>query len=97
VTLTANLHDTSGINFAQLFIMQTTKYSKRMKDYLLVEQQRVADLRTEVDMSEGDTISVYVGHHILYKEVGGIDGSKMRIDGFHLDVVRLCIFCIRNC
>merc|ERR1712212_716566 len=35
VTLTANLHDTSvhvihdtsGINFAQLFIMQTTKYS----------------------------------------------------------------------
>merc|ERR1712179_169500 len=97
VTLTANLHDTSGINFAQLFIMQTTKYSKRMKDYLLVEQQRVADLRTEVDMSEGDTISVYVGHHILYKEVGGIGGSTERIYGFHLDVVRLCIFCIRNC
>ena len=97
MTLTANLHNTDEINFAQLFIMETTKYSKRMKDYLLVEQQRVADLRTEVDMSEGDTISVYVGHHILYKEVGGIGGSTERIYGFQLDVVRLCIFCIRNC
>merc|ERR1712179_687731 len=50
VTLTANLHNTDRINFAQLFIVQTTKYSKRMKDYLLVEQQRVADLRAEMDM-----------------------------------------------
>jgi len=90
VTLTANLHNTHKINFAQLFIMKKTKYGKLMQDYILVEQHRVADFRTEIRMDEGDTISVHVGHHILYKEVGGIGSDRM--DGFQLDTVRLCVF-----
>ena len=61
---------------------------------MLVEPHKVANLNTEILMTEGDTMSVYVGYHDLYKTVAGIGGSRERIYGYQLDTVRLCIFCV---
>ena len=95
VTLAANLRNIDDINFAQLFIMKNGRTSK--EHYLLVEPNKVAYLNTEIMMNKGDRMSVYVGYHVLYKTVEGIDGGSYRKNGFQLDAVRLCIFCVSSC
>merc|ERR1719431_1874373 len=89
VTLTATLAKNPGtdiLNFAQLFIMKNGKLTA-LDQYLLVEQQKVANLNTEMELLQGDTISVYVGYHVKTKPT-----YQVNWDSFHLDVVRLCIF-----
>ena len=57
----------------------------------------MAYLNTEIKINKGSTMSVYVGHHVLYKTVEGIGGGSDRKYGFQLDAVRLCIFCVSTC
>merc|ERR1719233_182559 len=69
VTLTATLAKNPGtdiMNFAQLFIIKNGKLTA-LDHYLLVEQQKVANLKVEMELLQGDTISVYVGYHVKTK------------------------------
>merc|ERR1719347_912812 len=94
VTLTASLMKNSQIelqNFAQLFIMKNGELTS-LDNYLLVEQGKVGNLNTEVVLEKGDTLSVYVGYHVLAKHVYSPSGTVRRYDGFNLDTVSLCIF-----
>ena len=89
VTLTATLAKNPGtdiMNFAQLFIMKNGKLTA-LDHYLVVEQQKVANLKVEMELLQGDTISVYVGYHVKTKPT-----YEANWDSFQLDVVRFCIF-----
>eukprot|EP00091_Calanus_sinicus_P014849 TRINITY_DN3254_c0_g1_i1.p1 TRINITY_DN3254_c0_g1~~TRINITY_DN3254_c0_g1_i1.p1 ORF type:complete len:196 (-),score=34.83 TRINITY_DN3254_c0_g1_i1:172-759(-) len=100
VTLTAILtnlgyEDTAGSlsSYAQLFILQNGHlYS--LDNYLLVEHNKVGDLRLEVDMQKGDTLQVFVGHHVNDKtraKRNGYGGFET-VQCFNLEQVRFCIF-----
>ena len=94
MTLTATLMKNSQIdlqNFAQLFIMKNGELTS-LDHYLLVEQGKVCNLNTEVVLNHGDTLSVYVGYHMLAKHTFSPSGTIRRFDGFNLDTVGMCIF-----
>merc|ERR1719154_713581 len=66
VTLTAMLNTPTQKKmrtYAQLFLRKNGKVTS-LDDYLLVEHGKVTDLRTEVQLSTGDTLSVYVGRQV---------------------------------
>merc|ERR1711970_1192279 len=94
VTLTAQIANSGNnklFSYAQLFILKN-KNLESLENYLLVEQNKVGDLRVEVDMERGDTLEVFLGHHIKSKYVFGSSGVIDRYDGFFLEDVRFCIF-----
>ena len=79
VTLTAILaHNpqTSMFTFAQLYIMKNGKLTA-LDHYLLVEQQKVANLKIEMALLQGDTLSVYVGYHVRAKATFGPSGTRV--------------------
>ena len=78
-------------SYAQLFLMKNGNLES-LENYLLVEQGKVADLRVNMALEKGDTLSVFVGHHINSLEYFGSSGEQIRAYGFHLEQVRLCIF-----
>ena len=93
-TLTAILaHNpqTSMFTFAQLYIMKIGKLTA-LDHNLLVEQQKVANLKIEMALLQGDTLSVYVGYHVRAKATFGPSGTVDVYDRFGLDGVRFCIF-----
>ena len=97
VTLTAHLANTDKnvrvelSSYAQLFILKNGNLDS-LQGYLLVDQGKLADLRLEVNMEKGDTLEVFVGHHMDRKSVHGIGGGYDTYDGFFLEEVRFCIF-----
>merc|ERR1711970_1507178 len=94
VTLTAQIANSDAKNlfsYAQLFILKN-KNLESLENYLLVEQNKVGDLRVEVDMERGDTLEVFVGHHIKSKNMLGGYGDIEIHAGFWLEDVRFCIF-----
>ena len=78
-------------SYAQLFILKNGNLDS-LQNYLLVEQDKVADLRVEVIMEKGDTLQVFVGHHVNKKTIFGGSGTIQTYDGFSLEEVRFCIF-----
>eukprot|EP00092_Neocalanus_flemingeri_P011743 GFUD01012663.1.p1 GENE.GFUD01012663.1~~GFUD01012663.1.p1 ORF type:complete len:187 (+),score=39.47 GFUD01012663.1:25-561(+) len=90
VALTAQLVNPAGndklFSYAQLFILKNGNLES-LQHYLLVEMGKVGDLRVEVNMDKGDTLQVFVGHHVESKRIG-----SDRYDGFNLESVRFCIF-----
>ena len=97
VTLTAHLANTDKnvrvelSSYAQLFILKNGNLDS-LQGYLLVDQGKLADLRLEVNMEKGDTLEVFVGHHMTGKSVYGPSGTYDSYDGFFLEEVRFCIF-----
>ena len=95
VTLTANLlmntHKTTPLGYAELFIMKNGKLTA-LEHYLVVEQGKVANLRTKISLQQGEVLSVFVGYHVKSKHAYGPSGTVTRYDVPHLDTVRLCIF-----
>ena len=94
VTLTAQLANPNQGNlfsYGQLFILKNGKLTS-LEHSLLVEQGKVAHLKTEIDMVMGDTLSVFVGYQIERKHVFGYSGLIDTFDGFHLEAIRFCIF-----
>ena len=53
--------------------------------YMLVENNKAGDLRMEVDMDKGDTLQVFVGHHVNDKRIYSRNLGPM-------EIVRFCIF-----
>ena len=94
VTLTAQIADTNGndghrlFSYAQLFVLKNGKLES-LNNYLLVEQNKVGDLRMEIHLKRKDTLEVFVGHHIDSKQTGG---GRYGVEGFFLEDVRFCIF-----
>ena len=78
-------------SYAQLFLMKNGKLES-LENYLLVEQGKVADLRVNMALEKGDTLSVYVGHHINTLEYSDYSGEEFTAYGFNLEQVRFCIF-----
>lgn len=78
-------------SYAQLFLMKNGKLES-LENYLLVEQGKVADLRVNIDLDKGDTLSLYVGHHIWKQGFIGGSGGEFTAYGFNLEQVRFCIF-----
>merc|ERR1719341_2848853 len=77
VTVTAMLTTPSQpglVAYAQLFLRKNKKVDS-LDHYLLVESGKVADMRTEVNLNMGDTLSVYVGHQITHKYMMSPSGS----------------------
>ena len=77
VTVTAQLgspRGSMGTSYAQLFILKNEKLGLNEKNttlnmempvqmnYLLVEMNKVADMRMMVNMTEGETLELFVGH-----------------------------------
>merc|ERR1711936_127821 len=90
VTLTDQITNSGNnklFSYAQLFILKN-KNLESLENYLLVEQNKVGDLRVGVDMESGDTLEVFLGHHIKSKYVFGSSGVIDRYDGFFLEDVR---------
>ena len=99
VTLTAILtnlgyQDTKGSlsSYAQLFILQNGNlYS--LDNYLLVEHNKVGDLRLEVKMQKGDTLEVFVSHHVNDKtRARRTSRGQETVQCFNLEQIRFCIF-----
>merc|ERR1719154_529531 len=67
VTLTAQIANTNGndglFGYSQLFVLKNGKLES-LKNYLLVEQNKVGDLRMEIHLKRKDTLEVFVGHHL---------------------------------
>ena len=63
-----------------------------LEHYLVVEQGKVANLRTKISLQQGEVLSVFVGYHVKSKHAYGPSGTVTRYDVPHLDTVRLCIF-----
>ena len=94
VTLTAKLarnDDTEFSSYAQLFLLKNGNLES-LKDYLLVDQGKLGDLRVEVNMVKEETLQVFVGHHISQKSGISPSGSPVTFGGFNLEDVRFCIF-----
>merc|ERR1712215_319548 len=94
VTLTAQIANSASnslFSYAQLFILRN-KNLESLENYLLVEQNKVGDLRVELDLEKGDTLEVFLGHHKRTKHVFGPSGTIRRHDGFFLEDIRFCIF-----
>eukprot|EP00091_Calanus_sinicus_P012104 TRINITY_DN27436_c0_g1_i1.p1 TRINITY_DN27436_c0_g1~~TRINITY_DN27436_c0_g1_i1.p1 ORF type:complete len:105 (-),score=22.48 TRINITY_DN27436_c0_g1_i1:99-413(-) len=93
VTLTAMLNTLPSKN-AYLCSALLRKNGKvtSLDDYLLVEHGKVADLRTEVQLYAGDTLSVYVGRQVDRKYQYGSSGTLDLYDGFFLEDIKFCIF-----
>ena len=90
VTLTAQLASPNQGNlfsYGQLFILKNGKLTS-LEHSMLVEQGKVAHVKTEIDMVMGDTLSVFVGYQIDIKHAFQDD----RYDGLHLEAIRFCIF-----
>merc|ERR1719430_601052 len=94
VTLTAQIANSDSKNlfsYAQLFILKN-KNLESPENYLLVEQNKVGDLRVKLHLVKGDTLEVFLGHHKRTKHVFGPSGTIRRHDGFFLEDIRFCIF-----
>jgi len=94
VTLTAQIVNSDNNNlfsYAQLFILKN-KSLESPENYLLVEQNKVGDLRVKLHLVKGDTLEVFLGHHKRTKHVFGPSGTIRRHDGFFLEDIRFCIF-----
>ena len=69
VTLTAMLntpYQARMSTYFQLFLRKNENVTS-LDHYLVVEHGKVADMRTEVNLNMGDTLSVYVGHQVDLK------------------------------
>ena len=77
--------------YAQLFLRKNGKITS-LDHYLLVEHGKVADMRTEVNLNIGDTLSVYVGHQVDRKYKYGPSGTFDLYEGFYLEDIKFCIF-----
>ena len=62
------------------------------ENYLLLEQDMVGDMRVNVAMNNGDTLQVYVGHHVSSMSSYGPSGARDTTQGFNMEQVRFCIF-----
>ena len=94
VTLTAVLntpYQARMSTYAQLFLRKNGKITS-LDHYLLVEHGKVADMRTEVHLIMGDTLSVYVGHQVDRKHKFSSSGTVQMFDGFYLEDIKFCIF-----
>merc|ERR550519_2157833 len=91
VTLTAQIANSGNnklFSYAQLFILKN-KNLESLENYLLVEQNKVGDLRVGVDKEKGDTLEVYLGHHKTTKYDTWTERTQ---NGFYLEDIRFCIF-----
>ena len=97
VTVTAMIsgkgnHEHSALSsYAQIFLLKNGKLNS-LENYLLVEQDKVADLKVNMALTQGDTLSLYVGHHITHLSYSGPSGGEFTVMGFNLEQVRFCIF-----
>ena len=99
VTLTAQMMNRPEVNreggdlfsYGQLFVMKNGKLTS-LDNYLLVEQGKVANSKMRVDLSVGDTLSVFVGYQTDTKFMYGPSGTIQAYDGFVLEAIRFCIF-----
>ena len=97
ITLTAMIAGTGrcespGLSsYAQMFLLKNGKLES-LENYLLVEQGRVGDLRVKVNLDYGDTLQVYVGHHVSAMSTYGPSGARDTTQGFNMEQVRFCIF-----
>jgi len=78
-------------SYAQLFLMKNGKLDS-LENYLLVEEDKVAELRVNMDLHKGDTLSLYVGHNIWKQLYSGSSGGQFTAYGFNIEQVRFCIF-----
>ena len=78
-------------SYAQLFLMKNGKLDS-LENYLLVEEDKVAELRVNMDLHKGDTLSLYVGHNIWKQLYSGSSGGLFAAYGFNIEQVRFCIF-----
>jgi hypothetical protein len=97
ITLTAMIAGTGrrespGLSsYAQLFLLKNGKLES-LENYLLLEQGMVGDMRVNVAMNNGDTLQVYVGHHVSSMSTYGPSGARDTTQGFNMEQVRFCIF-----
>jgi hypothetical protein len=63
-----------------------------LENYLLVEQGKVGNMQVNVAMNIGDTLQVYVGHHVSAMSTYGPSGARDTTQGFNMEQVRFCIF-----
>ena len=54
----------------------------------MVEQGKVANLRTKISLQQGEVLSVFVGYHVKSKHAYGPSGTVTRYDVPHLDTAR---------
>ena len=102
VTVTAQLgspRGTVGTFYAQLFILKNgklgwNKLNTTLKlemllqmNYLLVEMNMVADLRMMVNMTEGETLELFVGHQPYSRK-----DQHQNMLAPYLQHIRFCIF-----
>ena len=99
ITLTALLNNLGHLSvesrgslssYAQLFILKNGVLDS-LDHYLLVEQGKMGDLRMEVEMSKGDTLEVFVGHHVNDKTMYD-RGRLATVQGFNLEQIRFCVW-----
>ena len=93
VTLTAMLntpYQARMFTYAQLFLRKNGNVTS-LDHYLLVEHGKVADMRTEVHLNTGDTLSVYVGHQVDRKYKFSPSGTVQLFDGFYLEDIKFCV------
>jgi len=101
ITLTALLNNLGHLaveskgslsSYAQLFIL-TNGVLYSLDHYLLVEQGKIGELRMEVEMSPGDTLEVFVGHHVNDKTMyDRYNGRLTTVQGFNLEQIRFCVW-----
>ena len=97
VTVTAMIsglgnHDQPALaSYAQLFILKNGKLQS-VENILSVKEGKVADLKVDMTMDKGDTLSVFVGHQVNSLTYSGPSGREFSVSGFNLEQVRFCIF-----
>merc|ERR1740137_208685 len=101
ITLTALLNNLGHLaseskgslsSYAQLFILKNGILDS-LDHYLLVEQGKIGELRIDVEMSKGDTLEVFVGHHVNDKTMHDrYNGRLTTVQGFNLEQIRFCVW-----
>ena len=94
VTLTALLDtfkDERLQSYAQMFILKNGQVTSK-NHYLLVKSREIAELREEILLEKGDTLEVFVGHHVNNVYNFGLFNEFTSHAGFHLEQIRFCVF-----
>ena len=94
VTLTAQIFPIDNPshleNYAQLFVLKNGKLTS-LDHYLIIGEHQLGDLRQTINLQKGETLEVFVGHHV-HEAYSMSYGRTEKYGGFFLQNVRFCIF-----